>query len=68
MPMTPGNMTPCKSSSSFAPQRGNRGNIIPRGNRENPLAKLVLKGEVSSGDSVPVDAKNGEITFKRLIH
>ena len=35
---------------------------------ENPLAKLVLKGEVSSGDSVPVDAKNGEITFKRLIH
>ena len=35
---------------------------------ENPLAKMVLKGEICSGDSVPIEAKNGEISFKRSIH
>ena len=35
---------------------------------ENPLAKMVLKGEIGSGDSVPIEAKNGEISFKRSIH
>ena len=35
---------------------------------ENPLAKMLLKGEISAGDSIPIDAENGEISFKRLIH
>ena len=35
---------------------------------ENPLAKMLLKGEISAGDSIPIDAENGEVSFKRLIH
>ena len=35
---------------------------------ENPLAKMLLKGEISAGDSIPINAENGEIRFKRLIH
>ena len=27
---------------------------------ENPLAKMLLKGEISAGDSIPIDAKNGD--------
>ena len=32
------------------------------------VSKNVLKGEISAGDSIPIDAENGEISFKRLIH
>jgi ATP-dependent Clp protease ATP-binding subunit ClpB len=32
---------------------------------ENPLAMKVLSGEVAEGDTVVVDADDGEITFQR---
>ena len=32
------------------------------------VSKNVIEREISAGDSIPIDAKNGEISFKRLIH
>ena len=33
---------------------------------ENPLALRLLEGEFADGDTVRVDAKDGELTFERV--
>jgi ATP-dependent Clp protease ATP-binding subunit ClpB len=35
---------------------------------ENPIAKLVLEGRFGPKDVIPVDVKNGEIAFDRIVH
>ena len=33
---------------------------------ENPLAKQLLAGEFQDGETIRVDARNGELRFERL--
>jgi ATP-dependent Clp protease ATP-binding subunit ClpB len=35
---------------------------------ENPLAKLVLEGRFGPNDVVPVDVRDGELSFERVVH
>jgi ATP-dependent Clp protease ATP-binding subunit ClpB len=35
---------------------------------ENPLAKLVLQGRYGPKDVIPVDFKEGQFTFDRIVH
>jgi ATP-dependent Clp protease ATP-binding subunit ClpB len=35
---------------------------------ENPVAKLVLEGRFGPKDVIPVDFKNGEFSFDRIVH
>jgi ATP-dependent Clp protease ATP-binding subunit ClpC len=35
---------------------------------ENPLASRIITGEISDGDSIKVDLKNGSLTFTRVPH
>ena len=35
---------------------------------ENPLARLVLEGRFGPKDVIPVDFKNGEFAFDRIVH
>jgi ATP-dependent Clp protease ATP-binding subunit ClpB len=35
---------------------------------ENPVARLVLEGRFGSRDVIPVDYRNGEFCFERIVH
>lgn len=35
---------------------------------ENPLSKMILEGKFGPNDVVPVDFKDGEFTFERVVH
>jgi ATP-dependent Clp protease ATP-binding subunit ClpB len=35
---------------------------------ENPIAKLVLEGRFGPKDVIPVDFKNGDFSFDRIVH
>jgi ATP-dependent Clp protease ATP-binding subunit ClpB len=35
---------------------------------ENPVARLVLEGRFGPKDVIPVDFKNGEFAFDRIVH
>ena len=35
---------------------------------ENPVAKLILEGRVGPKDVIPVDVREGEFTFDRVVH
>jgi len=35
---------------------------------ENPIARLILEGKFGPKDVIPVDYKNGELSFDRVVH
>ncbi|NDA70870.1 MAG: AAA family ATPase, partial [Betaproteobacteria bacterium] len=35
---------------------------------ENPVARLVLEGRYGAGDVIPVDFRNGQFVFERVVH
>ena len=35
---------------------------------ENPLAKLILEGKFGPKDVIPVDIRDGEFVFDRVVH
>lgn len=35
---------------------------------ENPVAKLILEGKFGANDIIPVDYRNGEFSFERVVH
>ena len=35
---------------------------------ENPVARLILEGKFAAKDVVPVDFREGEFTFGRVVH
>ena len=35
---------------------------------ENPVAKLILEGKFGPNDVIPVDFKNGDFAFDRVVH
>ncbi|HEX5484373.1 MAG TPA: AAA family ATPase, partial [Limnobacter sp.] len=35
---------------------------------ENPVAKMILEGRFGPNDVVPVDFKEGQFTFERVVH
>jgi len=35
---------------------------------ENPVARLILEGRFGPKDTIPVDFKNGEFSFGRVVH
>ncbi|NBW00382.1 MAG: ATP-dependent chaperone ClpB [Betaproteobacteria bacterium] len=35
---------------------------------ENPIARLILEGKFGPKDVIPVDYKNGELSFNRVVH
>ncbi|MEY4001158.1 MAG: hypothetical protein RI968_276, partial [Pseudomonadota bacterium] len=35
---------------------------------ENPVARLILEGRFAPNDVVPVDLKDGQLSFERVVH
>ena len=35
---------------------------------ENPVAKLILEGKFGPNDVIPVDLKEGQLSFERIVH
>jgi len=35
---------------------------------ENPVARLILEGKFGPNDVIPVDFKNGDFAFDRVVH
>jgi ATP-dependent Clp protease ATP-binding subunit ClpB len=35
---------------------------------ENPVAKLILAGKFGPKDVIPVDMRDGELVFDRVVH
>ena len=35
---------------------------------ENPIARLILEGKFGPKDVIPVDFKDGELSFDRVVH
>jgi len=35
---------------------------------ENPVARLILEGRFGPKDVIPVDVKDGEFSFGRVVH